>query len=107
MLSWISRTFKNVIVSSNSGKVDVVELGSADILAWRAGHSVAQLKKAPYLLEMAAIQFRRGPRKMWVKRSHDQEEFMQLDFLIKKATLDFPERLKPGEKGVEKQKKET
>ena len=96
---------KNVVASSNSGKVDVVELGSGDILAWRAGHSVAKLKNAPYLSEIAVIQFRRGSREMWVKLSHDQEEFTQVDFLMKKATLDFPERLRPGEKVVEKQKK--
>ncbi len=46
--------------SSNSGKVKVVEIQSRDILAWRAGHSLAKLKKAPNLSDMTVIQLRRG-----------------------------------------------
>lgn len=76
--------FKNVIASSNSGKVDVVEIQSRDILAWRAGHSLAKLKKAPNLSNMTVIQLRRGSREMFFKLSHD-EEFTQLDFIMKKV----------------------
>lgn len=98
--------FKSVVASSNSGKVDVVELQSKDILAWQAGHTMSKLKTAPHLAEMAEIQLRRGSREMWVKPSHDQEEFTPLDFFKKKFCLGFPKPLRSGDKGVEKGKKE-
>ncbi|XP_044024086.1 uncharacterized protein LOC122862640 [Siniperca chuatsi] len=97
--------FSSVIASSDSGKVDVVELQNEDIRAWKAGHSMTKLKNAPHLAEMAEIQFRRGSRRMWVKLSHDQEEFTPLDFLMKKTSLDIPEQLRPAVKGVGRQKK--
>lgn len=77
--------FKNVIASSNSGKVNVVEMKSTNILAWRAGHSQVKIKNAPNLSGMAVIQLRRGSRAMYFKLSHDEEEFTQLDFLMKKV----------------------
>ena len=97
--------FSSVIASSNSAKVNVVELQSEDIRAWKAGHSVTKLKNAPHLAEMAEIQLRRGSRSMWVKLSHDQEEFTELDFLMKKTTLGIPQQLRPAMKGVGRQKK--
>ncbi|KAM9332804.1 uncharacterized protein KZ484_017945 [Pholidichthys leucotaenia] len=97
--------FRNVIASSNAGKVNVVELRSENILAWKAGHSLDKLKKAPHLSDMAVIQLRRGSRDMFFKLSHDEEEFVQLDFLVNKMTLEFPGQLRPGDKGIEKQKK--
>ena len=45
--------FSSVIASSNSGKVDVVELQNEDIQAWEAGHSLTNLKNAPHLADMA------------------------------------------------------
>ena len=71
-------------------------------LCHKAGHSVTKLKGAPHLAE---IQFRRGSRSMWVKLSHDQEEFTPLDFLMKKTMLGIPEQLRPAMKGVEWQKR--
>ncbi|XP_056624293.1 uncharacterized protein LOC130437126 isoform X2 [Triplophysa dalaica] len=101
---WAFEDFKNVIASSNSGKVNVVEIQSRDILAWRAGHSQAKLKKAPNLSNMTVIQLRRGSREMFFKLSHD-EEFTQLDFIMKKVTLEYPNHLRPGDKGIEREKK--
>ncbi|XP_077091400.1 uncharacterized protein LOC143742433 isoform X2 [Siphateles boraxobius] len=76
--------FKNVIACSNSRKVNVVEMQSRHILAWRAGHSLAKLQKAPNLSIMAVIQLRRGSREMFFKLSHDEEEYTKLDFLLEK-----------------------
>lgn len=98
--------FKSVVASSNSGKVDVVELHSKDILGWQDGHTVSKLQTAPHLADMAQVQFRRGSREMWVKLSHDQDEFTPLNFLEKNFCLGFPMPLRSGDKGVEKGKKE-
>ena len=43
----------NVIASSNSGKVDVVELQNENIQAWEALHYLTNLKNAPHLANMA------------------------------------------------------
>ncbi len=76
--------FENVIASSNSARVNVVELQSRNILAWKAGHSLAKLKKAPNRAEMVVIQLSRGSRDMFFKLSHGEEEFTQWDYVIKK-----------------------
>ncbi|KAK9976963.1 hypothetical protein ABG768_018784 [Culter alburnus] len=97
--------FKNVIASSNSGKVNVVEMKSTNILAWRAGHSQVKIKNAPNLSGMAVIQLRRGSRAMYFKLSHDEEEFTQLNFLMKKVTMEYPKEKRAGDKGIEREKK--
>ncbi|XDV25699.1 hypothetical protein PO909_029572, partial [Leuciscus waleckii] len=97
--------FKDVIASSNSGKVNVMELQCNNILAWSNGRSVTKVKNVPNLPRMTVIQMRRGSRCMFYKLSHDEEEFTRCDFLMKKVTLEYPGQLRPGDKGVEREKK--
>ncbi|KAL2102709.1 hypothetical protein ACEWY4_001877 [Coilia grayii] len=97
--------FRDVIASSNSGRVNVVELQSSNILAWTDDHSAAKMKNEAHLADMAVIQVRRGSRRFFYKLEHDAEDFTGCDFLKTKATLDFPPQLRPGDKGVEKEKK--
>lgn len=99
--------FISVVASSNSRKVDVVQLQNANVLDWRNGHSTAKVKKAqtPKLGEMSEIQVRRGSKNLFYKLSHIETEFTELDFLTKKFSLKVPTLLRPQDKGVEEVKK--
>ena len=77
--------FKGVIASSNSGRVNVVDRQCTNFLAWSSGHSVTKLKKVPNLSGMAIIQLRRGSRSMFIKMAHDEVEYTECDFLMKKV----------------------
>ena len=77
--------FKGVIASSNSGRVNVVDHQCTNFLAWSSGHSVTKLKKVPNLSGMAIIQLRRGSRSMFIKMAHDEVEYTECDFLMKKV----------------------
>ena len=81
-----------VVASSNSRKVDVVQLQNANVLDWRDGHSTTKVKKAqaPKLGEMVEIQVQRGSKSLFYKLSHKETEFAELDFLMKRFTLKVP-----------------
>ncbi|CAL8289877.1 unnamed protein product [Arctogadus glacialis] len=85
--------------------VNVVDYQCTNFLAWSSGHSVTKLKKVPNLSGMAIIQLRRGSRSMFIKMAHDEVEYTECDFLMKKVTLEYPGQLRPGDKGVEREKK--
>lgn len=99
--------FVSVVASSNSRKVDVVKLENANVLDWRDGHFTVKVKKAqaPKLREMAEIQVRHGSKSLFYKLSHTENEFMELDFLMKKFSLKVPTLLRPQNRGVEEVKK--
>ncbi|KAK5880521.1 hypothetical protein CesoFtcFv8_023541 [Champsocephalus esox] len=42
---------------------------------------------------------------MFVKISHEEEDFTELDFLQKKCQLKIPTTLRPQDKGIEEAKK--
>ncbi|KAL7372902.1 hypothetical protein ABVT39_023915 [Epinephelus coioides] len=86
--------FVSVVANSNSKKVEVVELKNEGIGAWMDGHSAAKVKKMPRLAELKVIQLRRGSRSMFVKTSHGEEDFTELNFLQKKFL--FPSCHPPG-----------
>lgn len=43
------------------------------------------MKNEAHLADMAVIQVRRGSRHLYYKRDHDQEDFMDCDFLKAKV----------------------
>ncbi|CAM4572758.1 unnamed protein product [Leuciscus chuanchicus] len=97
--------FLSVVANSNSRKVEVVELKNDDIRAWMNGHSAAKTKKMPRLAELKVVQLRRGSRSMFVKKSHGEEDFIELDFLQKKFIPCIPTTLRQQDWGVEEAKK--
>lgn len=99
--------FVSVVASSNSRKVDVVQLENANVLDWRDGHSTTKVKKAqaPKLGEMAEIQVRHGSKSLFFKQSHTETDFTDLDFLLKRFELEVPTLLRPQDRGVEEAKK--
>ncbi|KAJ8364805.1 hypothetical protein SKAU_G00136360 [Synaphobranchus kaupii] len=97
--------FVSVVASSNSRKVEVVEMRNADVWNWRNGHSSVKTKKAPKLAEMSEIQLRHGSRSLFFKLSHADAHFTELDFLQKKFQLKMPTALRPQDRGVEEAKK--
>lgn len=74
-----------------------------NILAWKAGHSIVKLKKAaaPKLAEMAEIQLRRGSRNLFYKVSYEENDFTELDFIMKKVTLETTSILRTQDRGIE------
>ncbi|KAG5269081.1 hypothetical protein AALO_G00198090 [Alosa alosa] len=97
--------FLSVVANSNSRKVEVVELKNEMIRAWIDGHSAAKVKKMPRLAQIKVVQLRRGSMSMFVKKSHGEEDFIELDFLQKKFTSCVPATLRPQDWGVEEAKK--
>ncbi len=97
--------FLSVVANSNSRKVEVVELKNENIRAWMDGHSAAKTKKMPRLAELKVMQLRCGSRSMFVKKSHGEEDFIELDFLQKKFNPSVPTTLRPQDWGVEEAKK--
>ncbi len=59
----------------------------------------------PRLAELKVMQLRRGSRSMFVKKSHGEEDFIELDFLQKKFNPSVPTTLRPQDWGVEEAKK--
>ncbi|XP_045544224.1 uncharacterized protein [Salmo salar] len=96
--------FLHVVATSNAGKVEVVEMKKENILAWKAGHSIVKLKKAAAPV-MAEIQLRRGSRSLFYKVSHEEKDFTELDFIMKKVTLETPSTLRTQDRGIEESKK--
>ena len=94
--------FVNVVASSNSRKVDVAQLQNANVLDGRDGHSTTKVKKAqaPKLGEMAEIQVRCGSKSLFFKLSHTETEFTELDYLMKRFTLEVTTFLQPQDRGV-------
>ncbi|KAI4821747.1 hypothetical protein KUCAC02_007331 [Chaenocephalus aceratus] len=72
---------------------------------WTDGHSAVKSKKLPKLADLKVVQLRRGTRSMFVKISHEEEDFTELDFLQKKCQLKIPTTLRPQDKGIEEAKK--
>ncbi|KAL7388555.1 hypothetical protein ABVT39_016167 [Epinephelus coioides] len=99
--------FVSVVASSNSRKVDVVQLENANVLDWRNGHSTTKVKKAqaPKLGEMAEIQVRHGSKSLFFKQSHTETNFTELDILLKRFELKVPTLLQPQDRGVGEAKK--
>jgi hypothetical protein len=99
--------FLHVVATSNAGKVEVAGIKKENILEWKAGHSIIKLKKAaaPKLAEMAEIQLRRGSRSLFYKVSHEEKDFIELDFLMKKVTLETLLTLHTQDRGIEESKK--
>lgn len=97
--------FLSVVANSNSRKVEVVKLKNDNIRAWMDGHSAAKTKKMSRLAELKVVQLRRGSRSMFVKKSHGEEDFIELDFLQKKFNPCIPSTLRPQDWGVEEAKK--
>lgn len=97
--------FLSVVANSNSRKVEVVKLKNDNIRAWMDGHSAAKTKKMSRLAELKVVQLRRGSRSMFVKKSHGEEDFIELDFLQKKFNPCIPTTLRPQDWGVEEAKK--
>ncbi|RXN13099.1 U-box domain-containing [Labeo rohita] len=91
--------FVSVVLSSNSKKVEVVELKNADVLNWKDGHSSVKTKKAPNLSKMAVIQLRCGSRSLFFKLTHADAHFTELDFLQAKFELKEPSVLRPHDQG--------
>ncbi|KAJ8369363.1 hypothetical protein SKAU_G00093910 [Synaphobranchus kaupii] len=85
--------------------VEVVELKNDNVKDWKDGCSAAKVKKVPKLAEIKVIQLRRGSRKIFVKLSHEEEDFTELDFLQNKFELKVPTTLRPQDKGVQEAKK--
>lgn len=48
--------FVSVVTSSNSRKVEVVEMKNEDVLNWKDGHSCVKIKKASKMGKMSVIQ---------------------------------------------------
>ncbi|KAJ4947838.1 hypothetical protein JOQ06_009869 [Pogonophryne albipinna] len=92
-------------VVGNSKKVEVVELKNEGIRDWTDGHSAVKSKKLPKLADLKVVQLRRGSRSMFVKISHEEEDFTELDFLQNKFQLKIPTTLRPQDKGIEEAKK--
>ncbi|CAJ1084251.1 uncharacterized protein LOC122862640 [Xyrichtys novacula] len=97
--------FKRVVAAAQWGEVDVVELQNEDIRAWKEGNSRRKLTNTPPLPELAQVQVRRGSRLLWVKLSHNQEDFTPVDFLRNRTRLSVPELLRPADRGVGRKKK--
>ncbi|KAL2089719.1 hypothetical protein ACEWY4_014407 [Coilia grayii] len=97
--------FVSVVANSNSKKVEVIELKNEAVRAWMDGHSAAKVEEMPSLAELKVIQLRRGSRSMFVKTSHEEEDFTELDFLQKEFKLCIPSALRPQDWGVEEVKK--
>jgi len=97
--------FVNVVRSSNSRKVDVVEMRNEDVLNWKDGHSCVKTKKASKLGQMSVIQVRRGSRSLFYKLNHEDAEFTELDFLRAKFELKVPSLLRPHDRGIQEAKK--
>ena len=98
--------FLSVVKSSNSKKMEVVEMTNDNIMDWASGQSTAKLRKAPKLANLKVIQLRRGSRSMWVKTTHGQEQFVEVDFLKKKFDTSIPSTLRLRDVGVEEAKKD-
>lgn len=97
--------FRRVVSAAQSGDVEVVEMQNEDIRVWKEGNSRRKLTNTPPLPELAQIQFRKGSRLLWVKLSHDQEEFTPVDFLRNRTRLNIPEPLRSAEQGIGRRKK--
>ena len=97
--------FVSVIAQSNSSKVEVVELECNQIGAWADGHSAVKTKKLPRLAELKVVQVCRGSRSMFIKKSHGEENFTEMDFLQKKFLASIPAALRTHDLGVEEEKK--
>ncbi|KAL1279358.1 hypothetical protein QQF64_026031 [Cirrhinus molitorella] len=97
--------FVNVVASSNSRKVEVVEMKNVDVLNGKDGHSSTKTKKAPILSKMSVIQLRRGSRSMFFKLTHADAHFNELDFLLTRFELKVPSVLRPHDRGIEEAKK--
>lgn len=89
--------FLSVVGNSNSRKVEMVELTNAVIRDWKNGHSSVKGKKI--------VQLRRSSRSLFVKMSHEEEDFTELDFLLNKFPLTIPITLRPQDRGIEEDKK--
>ncbi len=57
--------FVSVVSSSNSRKVEVVEMKNADVLNWKDGHSSVKTKKAPNLSKISVIPFNKRAPPLW------------------------------------------
>ncbi|CAM4321070.1 unnamed protein product [Leuciscus chuanchicus] len=97
--------FVSVVTSSNSRKVEVVEMKNEDVLNWKDGHSCVKIKKASKLGKMSVIQLRRGSRSLFFKLNHVDAHFTELDFLRAKFELKVPSLLRPHDQGIEEAKK--
>jgi len=97
--------FSSVVANSNSRKEEVVELKNENFRAWMDSHSAGKTKKMPRLAELKVVQLRCGSRSMFVKKSHGEEDFIELDFLQKKFNPCIPTTLRPQDSGVEEAKK--
>lgn len=95
--------FRQVVAAAQSG--EVVEMRNEDIRMWTEGNSRRKLTNTPPLPELAQIQFRKGSRLLWVKLSHDQDEFTRVDFLRNRTRLIIPGPLRSAEQGVSRRKK--
>lgn len=99
------KDFLSVVGDSNSNKVEVVELRNEDLRNWTDGHSSVKGRKMPKLADLKVVQLRRGSRFMFVKMSHEEEDFTKLDFLQNTFQLNIPTTLRSQDKGIEEAKK--
>lgn len=96
--------FLSVVGNSNSRKVEMVELTNAVIRDWKNGHSSVKGKKIPKLAGLRVVHLRRSSRSLFVKMSHEEEDFTELDFLLNKFPLTIPTTLRPQDRGIEEDK---
>ena len=60
---------------------------------------------APKMAEMAEIQVRRGSRNLFYEVSHEEKDFTELDFIMKKVTVETASTLCTQGRGIEESKK--
>ncbi|XP_063056355.1 uncharacterized protein LOC134450441 isoform X2 [Engraulis encrasicolus] len=97
--------FVSVVANSNSQKVEVIELQNERIRAWTDGHCATKVKEMPKLSELKVIQLRRWSRSIFVKTSHEEENFTELDFLQESFRPCIPNALRAQDRGVEEDSK--
>ena len=93
--------FAEVVRKSNGGRVDIAEMKNEDFKDFKSAHSVHQLKKSNTLLkDVFAVKFVRGSHKLHIKKSHDAQDFHEINFLKKTFRCQMPGQLRDANRGV-------
>lgn len=97
------RDFKEVLI--RVGRLNVIDMHRENFMAWNDGSSKPKLKQnAIKLNEICVVEFRRGSRTLFCKRSFEHD-FTEVDFLKKKFDLSFNPQERVDNRGVSSRKK--
>ena len=76
-------------IETSGGSPKVVEMNTSDFTIWDKRLTGGKTVHVPYLKDIAEARFLRNSVKLYYKTSHEDTQFEEVDFLMKKAARDI------------------